>query len=97
MGGMMSGAMGSGGASLLGSLLSMSGGSGLLTNLLLLIAVGLGIWILVQNNYRTLRRPGSAYPAAPSRTDPMEILRLRYARGEISPEEFRRTAEDLGR
>ncbi len=91
------GIMGSGGTGLIGSLLSLTGGGTWLTDLLLLIAVGLGIWILVQNNYRTLRRPGSPYPEAPVRDDPMEILRLRYARGEISQEEYRRTAEDLGR
>lgn len=35
-------------------------------------------------------------PAADSRSDPLELLRLRYARGEISREEFLTMSADLG-
>jgi uncharacterized membrane protein len=34
-------------------------------------------------------------PGGPAKDDPLDIVRERYARGEISSEEYRRTQEDL--
>ncbi len=51
----------------------------------LVILVGV-IWMLVS---LTTRRP------TPTGESPEDILKRRYARGEIDPEEFRRRLEDL--
>lgn len=40
---------------------------------------------------------GSSRAAPPSRSDPWDIARERYARGDISPDEFERIRQDLGK
>jgi hypothetical protein len=75
------------------------GGHPVLHLLVLLLIVALlvagGIWL-----YRRLAPPqagaGSLATAGAPGTDPLGIVRLRYARGEIGPDEFRRMSVDLG-
>jgi uncharacterized membrane protein len=70
------------------------GGHPILHLLVLLVIVALlvagGVWL-----FRRLAQPqvGAGGPAA---ADPLGIVRLRYARGEIGPDEFRRMSVDLG-
>jgi len=71
---------------------------GLVPFLLLLALVGLAVWAILRATPR-----GSAVFAAPSagaaavRPDAaLEELRLRYARGEMSREEFLQRSQDLG-
>jgi len=56
---------------------------GTLVSLLVLVALGLGIWWLVKWS-----RSASESPA-------LDVLRERYARGEISREEFEARRKDL--
>ena len=76
------------------------GGHPVLHLLVLLVIVALlvagGIWL-----YRRLAQPrvgagGLATAGGAPGTDPLGIVRLRYARGEIGPDEFRRMSVDLG-
>jgi putative membrane protein len=72
---------------------------GILPALLLIALIGIAVWAVLR---LTGRGPGSAYgwaPAAPPVARPdgaLEEVRLRYARGEISREEFLQRAQDLG-
>jgi putative membrane protein len=50
---------------------------------------------LVGGRHGHLRAAGPAVPV-PARDDPLAILRMRYARGEIGRDEFLRANEDLG-
>ena len=78
----------------------MHGGDGphvfawLLFALLLVLLVGL--IVAVAGRWGGLHR-GSAAPGAPLRTggDPLELVRLRYARGEIDRETFLQVSQDL--
>jgi putative membrane protein len=63
--------------------------------------MGLGMWIfwillvvVIVVLIRVLSGAGNG-PAAPSQESPIEILRARYARGEIDEEEFRRRRHEL--
>lgn len=64
----------------------------MLGGLLFWIAVILGFVLLV----RALLAPGGG-AAAPTEPDALELARRRYARGEISREEFERIVADLRR
>ncbi len=76
----------------------MMGGWGrlgvLLTLLFWLLVIGGGIWLIV-----TLTRRGSAIttlgPGGTAQT-PLDILKMRYARGEINKEQFEEMKRDLG-
>jgi len=59
--------------------------------LLLLILIGGGAW-LVQAGLRA----GVAAPGAPAGETPLEILRRRYAKGEIARNEYEEMRRDLG-
>ena len=59
--------------------------------LLLLILIGGGAW-LVQSGLRA----GGAGPGAPAGETPLEILRRRYAKGEIARNEYEEMRRDLG-
>lgn len=72
---------------------------GLLFNLAILAALGLGIVLLVVWLVRRAS-PGSSNPSIASvqsnlHQTPREILQIRYARGEISREEYQQMLEDL--
>ncbi|NIW47940.1 MAG: hypothetical protein GWN30_25290 [Gammaproteobacteria bacterium] len=62
---------------------------------LLAAAVGIGIWIYRQNTSddgkSTRRMTGTA------EEDPLEVLKRRYASGEISRDEFERIRDDIQR
>ena len=65
---------------------------------LIISAIVLGIRWLIRSDRadRTGRPPGPPPPAAPPRPDdPLEILRARYARGEIDDEEYERRRRTL--
>ncbi|OGO09150.1 MAG: hypothetical protein A2Z66_03760 [Chloroflexi bacterium RBG_13_66_10] len=59
--------------------------------LLLLILIGGGAW-LVQSGLRA----GGAGPGALAGETPLEILKRRYAKGEIARNEFEEMRRDLG-
>jgi len=90
MAGMMGG-MGMMGGGLMNG--GMMGGMGMtLLGLLFLLLVLAGVALLV---IWAVRRSGGGLGSG--REDPMEILRARYARGEVGCEEFERMREDLAR
>ncbi len=90
MGGMMGG-MGMMGGGMMND--GMMGGMGMmLLGLLFLLFVLAGVALLV---VWAVRRSGGDLGSG--REDPVEILRARYARGEVGREEFERIRDDLGR
>lgn len=76
---------GDGGAWLVGSL----------TMLFWLAAAIVVVWLIVRGLLALERRGGPAEPGAPQRETPNEILRRRFAAGEIDEEEFRRRTDLL--
>jgi uncharacterized membrane protein len=64
----------------------------------LLAATGLIVWAVLRMSERKVRAgAGQASPMAPAAVDKaLEELRLRYARGEMSREEFAMRGRDLG-
>ena len=58
---------------------------------LLIAGLILGIRWLIRQNSQDRYTP----PAAPAAEDPLEVLRHRYARGEIDEEEFERRRKTL--
>ncbi len=68
----------------------MMGGFGML---LWLGILGLGVYWLVQNLDRSAPRGRGL--RSPEREDPFQILKTRYARGEITREEFEQMKRDL--
>jgi putative membrane protein len=59
---------------------------------LVIVALVLGVrWLIRQNNQDRLPPPAGG-PAAP---DPLDVLRGRYARGEIDEEEYERRRKTL--
>lgn len=77
---------------------------GLLWLLLFGVAVVALIWLLVVLIRRSQNGPGTwqppappvAPPVAPPRPEPLDILRERFARGEITQEEFETAKRVLG-
>jgi putative membrane protein len=60
---------------------------------LVIVALILGIrWLIRQSNRDRLPPPAPGQPAE----DPLEVLRHRYARGEIDEEEYERRRKTLG-
>ena len=85
---------------MMGSLYGLCGGIGGWGWLVWLLGLGLffGLVALMVSLLVTLwRRSSSPYPSKPRSDRPArEILEIRYARGELSREDFRRMTEDLG-
>jgi putative membrane protein len=66
--------------------------AGLLFWGLVIVALVLGVrWLVRQNSHDRYAPP----PAGPAAEDPVEVLRHRYARGEIDEEEFERRRKTL--
>jgi putative membrane protein len=62
---------------------------------LIIAGVGAAVWWLARQGFGGLPRPGG--PGPPGSGNPaLEILRERFARGEISPEEFEERRRLLG-
>jgi len=79
----------------------MDGGFGLVAILfsLVWIAIVIGFLALIVLAIRWLIRAderGRSQPPAPRADDPVEVLRQRYARGEIDDEEYERRRSVLG-
>lgn len=73
------------------------GGPGFFGWLLLFLVVALLVALIVHFATRLLgSHAGAPLPAARAGEDPLELLRLRYARGEIDRETFVQTNADLG-
>lgn len=67
--------------------------------LLLLVLIGVGVWAVLRLSARgpVPVHPAAAAPPVPARPDgALEEVRLRYARGEMSREEFVQRSRDLG-
>lgn len=71
---------------------------GLVPFLLLLALIGLAVWVVLRMTSRGSGLfPAGGAAAAVARPDgALEEVRLRYARGEMSREEFLQRSEDLG-
>jgi uncharacterized membrane protein len=61
--------------------------------LLALLALAV-VYAVTRTGVGARPRPALGPPAHPE--DPLAVLRLRYARGELTREEYLRTSEDLG-
>ncbi len=59
--------------------------------ILWIVAIGLIIWAVVT----AIRRPGESDSTAKSADSALEILKRRYARGEINKEEYQEKKKDL--
>ncbi len=68
---------------------------GLGSLLLLLLLIGLVVWLAV-SLARNRRGEVPALPARPSQDSALETLRVRYAKGEISKEQYEEMRRDLG-
>ena len=68
--------------------------------LFLVVLVAFGIWAVrrrISDASRPMAVPAGAAAVAPVALDPaLHELRLRYARGEVDPDEFARRSRDLG-
>lgn len=74
----------------------MGWGMGPLGWLLMLVfwiaVIGLAVWLVV---YLSRRRQGPSDQGRPGSSAALDILKERYARGEISPDEFEQKKRDL--
>jgi putative membrane protein len=70
----------------------ISGVIGLAITIGIVVLIILGIRWLIRADQRSRYEAG----APPGREDPLEILRQRYARGEMDEEEFERRRRTLG-
>lgn len=71
----------------------MHGWGGLIFNILIITGI---IWLVVWAVRRITRIGGkNVLPNQPSEQSPIEILHLRYARGEITREEYKEMLKDL--
>ncbi len=59
--------------------------------LVAVILIGGGIWFAV-----TLTRDNQARPAGLGQTSTLDVLKMRYAKGEINKEQFEAMRRDLG-
>ena len=59
--------------------------------ILWIVVIGLIIWVVVA----AIRRPGESDSTARSADSALEILKRRYARGEINKEEYQEKKKDL--
>ena len=87
---MMGGFGGYGGFGLVGMLLNLAIAVGLIVGLVLLIA---WLWRRVNSEGRAWSLPQGSSGAAPT---PREIVQVRYARGEITREQYQQMLADLG-
>nr|WP_290667079.1 SHOCT domain-containing protein [Ardenticatena sp.] len=98
MGGMMGGI-----GNMMGGMGGWFGFGGLWMILFWVILILLVVWIItrlfpqIQIGNETLRQTGPGYANAPhaQAETPLDILKKRYARGEITREEFERMRQDL--
>ncbi len=67
----------------------------LIGTLLLALVVGIVVWLVVGRG-RAAAGPPPAWPGQPPRPEPLDILRERFARGEITLEEFETAKHALG-
>jgi uncharacterized membrane protein len=69
----------------------------LLPFVMLLVLIGVGIWAVVRFTSRPVPLRAGVGPAPlPPRDSAVEELRIRYARGEVEPEDFAKRMRDLG-
>lgn len=64
------------------------------------LLLGLGIWLIMSIRHNTAARAGVAQPgvvaASPPPDTALREVRMRYARGELTREEFMQISRDLG-
>jgi putative membrane protein len=61
------------------------------------LAIAIGVIVLIVLGIRWfVRQERASRPPAPRSDDPLEVLRQRYARGEIDEEEYERRRRVLG-
>ena len=63
--------------------------------LVVALVIGLAVFLAVRYAGRRTALPAAAGPVALD--EPLAVLRMRYARGEVPREEFLQASEDLGR
>ena len=66
-------------------------GGGIFMLLFWILIIGGAIWLI-----QSLARGGSAGLSAPSRETPLDIMKARYAKGEITKEQFEEMKRNLG-
>lgn len=66
-------------------------GGCLLFLLVMVILIGGGAWLVA-----TMTRESQARPASTGQTSTLDVLKMRYAKGEISKEQFEGMRRDLG-
>jgi putative membrane protein len=64
--------------------------------LLLAILTGVVVWAVVRGGPRWAASPAAPATAIPRPDPALEELRIRYARGEVDPDDYRRRVADLG-
>jgi putative membrane protein len=70
---------------------------GILPMLLFLILIGVGIWAIVRvTSANRVQFAGTGAMPMPRNDPALEELRLQYARGDVSREEFVQRSRDLG-
>ncbi len=67
--------------------------------LLILLLAGVAVWLVARVTKERPQVLSTAPPVVPTPTppaDPLEVVRLRYARGEVGREEYVQVTKDLG-
>ena len=69
---------------------------GMILNWVITIGLIIGVVLLIAWLVKRTDRDGQAAKAAPTTASPREIAQIRYARGEITREQYQQLVADLG-
>jgi len=72
------------------------GGIGMILNWVITIGLIVGVVLLIAWLVKRIDANGQAAKAAPTIASPREIAQIRYARGEITREQYQQLLADLG-
>lgn len=71
------------------------GWTGIILNLVLWVGLLAGLTLLIVRAIRRARVPASDVPYAPGQPNTKEVLQARYARGEVTREQYETMKQDL--
>jgi putative membrane protein len=60
-----------------------------------LAIIGLIIWLIINSSRRSHYNQNQYFPQSPQKETPLDILKKRYAKGEITKEQFDQMKKDL--